>query len=306
MRAPTEFTNPELSGFQPLHTYYVRSIGHMCLEHESGIRLELSADGLAAAEHPGLRAVLAEMSTFIAEHGGYDKPELVLSNQAVQGVTLSRPRPNDDSPSELPSGVATDEERNKSLHLHSVYHSLVAPEHIIKAYDGGPKLAGVQFYIGSWLHKKLADANGGVYFPRQLALLTAPGGHRSIIMEHIEGECLYDISKRLHDDKHLGSATSYYVNSIRDHIRRVAYLVLGERGVLTMNDLRNTENIIINTSEPIDPEQPLDRRIAVIDQPVTAEPLTMLRHSLARRSSKQKWQPSEALKAIPEASGAAA
>jgi hypothetical protein len=259
----SSFEVPELETFTPEKTYRVLGISYVAMRGENGVRLDLSETGvLAIAQNPQLPPLLSRMGAFIAEHGHYRATIDVEDPEPSSILRVGEP------------ALKTALSGYKNISLASVYKPDAVPEVIVKAYDHDRKSALFQFYLGAWLHGKLARAEDGVNSAAQLALFRSASGlmeHRTTVMEYLPGENLYSITSRL------GSGDTHVENiaeveriailasqQLRDKIARIT----GWRGSIIANDLSNHKNIIDPDPETATPDNMPERAYGVIDQPV--------------------------------------
>lgn len=290
-----------IEGFTPLSAYRVRGIGYVGLQGPEGVALDVSEQGLTALDRSAeLAGLLERMGGFIAEHNGYKEPGSVMLAEPVDVLTLSHPSATGGNMviSEYERNDPIAIERYQSAHIISIYRPRLQPDVIIKAYDDEVRLAPVQFYAGNWLHKRFEQADGDLRFPRQLAMFTAPSKHRTVVMDFVPGETLKSICDDLKNKRdYPKDSVDKFASTVRFRIRKMTQDHLGERGFFIVNDLKALENIILDTTEPIDPQRPLDRPIGLIDQPAMALPSAVILHALQKKLTSRRWQ--EAQRAAP-------
>lgn len=245
---------PSIESFSPVKTYQAIGVDYIRLRNDDGVTLDLSETGvLETDQNPEIAALLARMGNFIAEHDGY------RSARAVSAVE--------------PGSIPLVAERRSSYHrsrLASVYHHDSAPTAIIKAYDYDRKTAAPQFYLGSWLHAELQQADDGLYSAPQFAKFTAAAvlrGHQTVVMGYIPGENLglWAFSRK-NAEMHEVSEVEAAVNALREQIRQKVQAILGWRGTAIANDLCVRGNIILSKPDAALPDI-LDQNVTIIDQP---------------------------------------
>jgi hypothetical protein len=279
--------DPSLEGFQPVSTYAVRGIGYMSLEHVGGVKMELSQHGITEVDRsPSTTSLLERMGDYIERHDGYVDPSGAESDETVERFIVGSLNPQ-----------ANPNTGAEEIHLSSVYHPNSAPEVIIKAYDHQPGLASTQFYFGAWLHEGMRDASAATYFPRQIALFTAPeSGHRTAVMEYIPGISTEDLRTELRDTG-FDEEIDGYVKALAERVRDDVIQALGHNALGIVDDINmpNTNNIIIDDSMgPIDLGRVGDRRLSVIDQPKVTSPMTKGRFAIERKVSGRRWREAKA------------
>ncbi len=269
---------PPIEGFTPTKAYTKLGVGYICLANPDGVQMELSEQGaLEADRQPHIAALLHRMGEFIAEHDGYRD---VVAVKAIEPGTIYK--------------VASKEpDYHRAMNHSSVYQPDSAPEVIIKAYDLDRPAAVMQFRFGAFMHDRFRQASDTVYCPRQLAMFTAPtSGHRTTVMEYIPGTTLFHLGLGLRS-QHGSQVMIDYSESISRHVTQAIKATLGKSSVRLANDLRNTNNIIIDDSLPVDPENITDRQYSIIDQPNTTTKSRVLYalRELALRQTHQHYRP---------------
>jgi hypothetical protein len=252
---------PEIDTFEPVRAYRTLGLGFVTLRSEDGVRLDVSEAGAERiAADPDIAPLLARMGEFIAEHGGY--------------------RPVDEIKEAEPSSILRVGESMKdtrrygygTVRLSSVYRPDSAPGAIVKAYDYDRVSSGFQFYLGTWMHGRLATASNGLRSAAQLAMFSGVGsrlGHRTTVMEYVAGEDLFTLSSMMRSGQNYEwDEVERSVSSTRAAIIQKVRDITGWRGRLAANDLRNLKNIIAIDPEAVTLGNMPENEFVIIDQPV--------------------------------------
>lgn len=280
---------PSTETFEPVRSYRKLGLDFISLRSDDGVRLELSQAGVEAMDQNlEIAPLLDRMGAFVAEHGGYHDVDKV---KAVEPGDIHR--------------VAEDKQTSRSYgrnrRLASVYRHDSAPSVIVKAHDYHRRSAGFQFYLGAWLHAKLADADNGLHANAQLGLMQAPGfvGHRTVIMDYVPGEnlkqWLFISQSRAFDAAAIFDEVAVeLVGSVRRNLRET----LGWRGALATNDIGNYRNIMLTDPENVHLDNLEDQEVVLIDQPAVYHrlPLPILTRYMPTMGGLRAEQPTSVQK----------
>lgn len=255
---------PDIETFKPVSSYRAMGLGFVSMRNPEGVRLDLSEAGAEAVDqNESLGPLMARMGSFIARYGKYDATMRTAACDrepcSILQVSESRQQTALWGPDRDPRFA-------------SVYRPDAAPGVIIKTYDYLRRSAGLQFYLGAWLHRQLDQADTNLKGSAQLAILQAPGrsGHRTAVMDAAPGNSL-DMWLRTYPDpteerlelKAAKAAVSAAAETAGQTIRAVA----GWRGALLANDVENGGNLIIARPENVTADNLADQELTVIDQP---------------------------------------
>lgn len=250
---------PTIDSFVPDSSYRALGVGYVTLLTPDGVRLDLSEAGVEAVDQsPETRALLTRMAAFVAEHGFFK-------------ATLDIP---DREPCDIPrvseSWIESYRWGRKNRRLASVYHPDRVPGVILKAHDYRRVNAGLQFYLGAWLHESLKAADIGIDSPAQLGMMRAPGarGHKTVIMDHVPGRSLthwvFTYGNSL-DEEFLGIVKNE-AEEVIEATQAKLEEALDWRGRRTINDLNGT-NIMLADPEEVTLDSVAAQELTIIDQP---------------------------------------
>lgn len=168
----------------------VLGVLHSAFVHDSGSRVVMPASSLqSVGERPKVIAVIGEVASVAAEHGGYHRTDKIA-----------------ELPERTVLKAAEVDEARGIFRRASIYE---VPGHgvIIKAFDKAPNREAVaQYAVMAALHAQLSAARPLARLPlrgpEQYALVQPPTGkHRTIVMEAVPGRRLYDVLGDLLDER---------------------------------------------------------------------------------------------------------
>ncbi|HUY85420.1 MAG TPA: hypothetical protein VMU97_02800 [Candidatus Dormibacteraeota bacterium] len=263
---------PEVEGFTPTKAYRVLNVNFLRLASADGVRLDLSETGAAEVGcNPEVAALLDRMGDFIAKHDGYRDVSAVKTAEPGGILRVGDKKPN----------------RRGAFNLASVYHHESAPMTIVKAYDFDHMSAAPQFYFGAWLHERLAGAEAGLHSPEQLAMFTAPSGHRTVVMEYLPQTTL-----RAYGHLKDANARDTTARAIRTAVHERLAKTLSRQGLLVTNDLIDANIMLDDADRLITPDNVAEQEFGIIDQPVVRWRNAAL-FSLVQGLSRRRYQPLE-------------
>lgn len=249
---------PSIDSFEPERSYRSLGIGYVTMVSPDGVRLDLSENGAAAVDKdPEFAALLTRMGEFVAEHGFYK-------------ATLAIPDREPTSMFRVSETWRESYDYDRERRFASVYRPDRVPGVVLKAHDYRRANAGLQFYLGAWLHHQLEHAGIGITSPAQLGMMQAPGfrGHRTVIMDYVEGCPMSNWSfvYRQRQDEEFVELVKNEVYETIEAARLKLGKALGWRGRKTIND-PNERNLILAGPDNAALDNLADQELIIIDQP---------------------------------------
>ncbi|HVX48009.1 MAG TPA: hypothetical protein VHA05_01490 [Candidatus Saccharimonadales bacterium] len=250
---------PTIDSFEPENSYQTLGVGYVTMRSPDGVRLDLSETGVAAVDQePELAALLTRMSEFVARHGFYRATLDIPNREPCDMLRVSET-------------WRESHDWGRERRFASVYRPEQVPGVILKAHDYRRVNAGLQFYLGAWLHDQLEHAGIGITGPAQLGMMQAPGfrGHRTAIMDYVEGQPVADWSfvYRQRRDEEFVELVKKEVSETIEAAQLKLGQALGWRGRKMINDPNGGHNLIF-----VGPEEPAldnlaEQELVIIDQP---------------------------------------